>query len=123
MLLGANGAGKTTCLKLLIGDLEPEVTYWPTYWRTYWPTYFVRPRDLYSSHAVTPFLQEGVGETWMHHHLRVSYIAQHSLHHLEDYLQAPLLLYLLLTPAPLLIIISFGGGVYAENYRSLDTIR
>jgi len=26
------------------------------------------------------------GEAWKHHNLRVSYIAQHSLHHLEEYL-------------------------------------
>ena len=57
VLLGANGAGKTTFLKLLIGDLE---------------------LDAEAGHK---------GEGWRHHNLRVSYIAQHSLHHLEDYLQ------------------------------------
>jgi len=55
VLLGANGVGKSTFLKLLIGDLEPT---------------------------------EGKGEMWRHHNLRLSYIAQHSLHHLEDYLQS-----------------------------------
>mmetsp|Transcript_11089 Transcript_11089/g.36411 ORF Transcript_11089/g.36411 Transcript_11089/m.36411 type:complete len:607 (-) Transcript_11089:388-2208(-) len=30
---------------------------------------------------------EGVGEVWKHHNLRLAYIAQHSLHHLEEYLQ------------------------------------
>ena len=55
-LLGANGAGKTTFLKLLVGDLELEAE------------------------------QGHKGEAWRHHNLRVSYIAQHSLHHLEEYL-------------------------------------
>ena len=56
VLLGANGAGKSTFLKLIVGDLELEA-------------------------------DEGhKGEAWKHHNLRVSYIAQHSLHHLEDYL-------------------------------------
>jgi len=49
-LLGKNGAGKTTMLKLLVNELMPN---------------------------------EGMGETWQHHNLRVSYIAQHSMHHLE----------------------------------------
>ena len=53
VLVGANGAGKSTFLKLMVGDLEPN---------------------------------EGGGELWRHHALRVSYIAQHSLYHLEDYL-------------------------------------
>ena len=53
VLVGANGAGKSTFLKLMVGDLEPN---------------------------------EGGGELWRHHSLRVSYIAQHSLYHLEDYL-------------------------------------
>jgi elongation factor 3 len=59
VLLGANGAGKTTFLKLLVGDLE-----------------LVEEADG-TIH----------GEAWRHHNLRVSYIAQHSLHHLEEYLQ------------------------------------
>ena len=53
VLVGANGAGKSTFLKLMVGDLEPN---------------------------------EDAGELWKHHALRVSYIAQHSLYHLEDYL-------------------------------------
>ena len=56
VLLGANGAGKSTFLKLLVGDLELEAA---------------------EGHK---------GEGWRHHNLRVSYIAQHSLHHLEEYL-------------------------------------
>merc|ERR1712127_571646 len=54
VIVGGNGSGKSTFLKLLIGDLEPE---------------------------------EGVGEVWKHHALRLSYVAQQSLHHLEDYVQ------------------------------------
>ena len=53
VLVGANGAGKSTFLKLMVGDLEPN---------------------------------EGAGELWKHHALRVSYIAQHSLYHLEEHL-------------------------------------
>ena len=49
VIIGGNGSGKSTVLKLLIGDLEPE---------------------------------EGVGATWKHHNLRLSYVAQQSLHHL-----------------------------------------
>jgi elongation factor 3 len=29
---------------------------------------------------------EGVGEVWKHHNLRVAYIAQHSMHHLEEHI-------------------------------------
>merc|ERR1719163_2694779 len=54
VIVGGNGSGKSTVLKLLIGDLEAE---------------------------------EGVGEAWRHHNLRLSYVAQQSLHHLEDYVQ------------------------------------
>uniref|UniRef100_A0A7S2CNH5 Elongation factor 3 n=1 Tax=Haptolina brevifila TaxID=156173 RepID=A0A7S2CNH5_9EUKA len=58
VIVGGNGSGKSTCLKLLIGDLEPE---------------------------------EGSGEVWKHHNLRLAYVAQQSLHHLEDYLtQTPI---------------------------------
>ena len=31
--------------------------------------------------------EEGVGEVWKHHNLRLAYVAQQSLHHLEDYVQ------------------------------------
>jgi len=61
VLLGANGAGKTTFLKILVGDLEAN---------------------------------QGQGEAWTHHNLRVSYIAQHSLHHLEEYLNSNPIAYL-----------------------------
>jgi len=52
VIVGGNGSGKSTFLKLLIGDLEPE---------------------------------EGIGAAWKHHALRLSYVAQQSLHHLEDH--------------------------------------
>ena len=42
-----DGAGKTTLMKLLVGELTAK---------------------------------EGVGEHWMHHNLRLSYVAQHSMH-------------------------------------------
>jgi len=49
-ILGANGAGKTTMMKMLVGESVPD---------------------------------DGVGEVWKHHSLRLSYVAQHSMHHLE----------------------------------------
>ena len=54
VIVGGNGSGKSTVLKLLIGDLECE---------------------------------EGTGEQWRHHNLRQAYVAQQSLHHLEEYVQ------------------------------------
>jgi len=36
----------------------------------------------------------GVGEVWMHHNLRVAYIAQHSMHHLEDHVESTPLAYI-----------------------------
>jgi hypothetical protein len=54
-------AGKTTLLKLLVGDLEPTM---------------------------------GVGEVWKHHNLRVAYIAQHSMHHLEEHVESTPLAYI-----------------------------
>ena len=32
--------------------------------------------------------EEGTGEVWKHHNLRLSYVAQQSMHHLEDHLQS-----------------------------------
>lgn len=64
VMLGANGAGKSTFLKLLVGDL-----------------------DIDKSDGDT-------GELWVHHNLRLSYIAQHSLHHLEEFLDASPMAYI-----------------------------
>jgi len=63
VLLGANGAGKSTFLKLVVGDLELSE-------------------------------EDTNGEAWRHHNLRVSYIAQHSLHHLEEYLESTPMAYI-----------------------------
>ena len=57
----------------------------------------------------------------MHHHLRVSYIAQHSLHHLEEYLQAPLVL-LLLVAAPLWMFLWAAVAMTPTNCRSMSTM-
>ena len=54
VIVGGNGAGKSTFLKLIIGDLEAEAP-------------------------------NGTGTVWKHHNLRLSNVAQQSLHHLEDY--------------------------------------
>jgi elongation factor 3 len=37
---------------------------------------------------------EGVGEVWQHHNLRLAYIAQHSMHHLEESIENTPLEYL-----------------------------
>lgn len=53
-ILGANGAGKSTMIKLLMQEVPPD---------------------------------EGCGgEVWKHMNLRVAYVAQHSLHHVEQHL-------------------------------------
>eukprot|EP00287_Rhodomonas_sp_CCMP768_P005604 CAMPEP_0196731428 /NCGR_PEP_ID=MMETSP1091-20130531/11167_1 /TAXON_ID=302021 /ORGANISM="Rhodomonas sp., Strain CCMP768" /LENGTH=667 /DNA_ID=CAMNT_0042074565 /DNA_START=16 /DNA_END=2019 /DNA_ORIENTATION=+ len=57
-LLGPNGAGKTTLLRQMVGDLAHD--------------------QGTGKHA---------GEILKHHNLRVAYIAQHSMHHLEDNLK------------------------------------
>lgn len=57
-LLGVNGSGKTTLLRTLVGDM---------------------------SHDQGTGLE--VGEIVKHHNLRISYIAQHSMYHLEDHLK------------------------------------
>jgi len=63
-LLGKNGAGKTTLMKILIGELSVESS---------------------------PFFS---GEVWKHHNLRLSYIAQHSVHHLEGSLDLTPVVYM-----------------------------
>ncbi|KAL1526637.1 hypothetical protein AB1Y20_015341 [Prymnesium parvum] len=54
VIVGGNGSGKSTFLKLLIGDLEGE---------------------------------EGVGKAWKHPNLRLAYVAQQAMHHVEDHTQ------------------------------------
>jgi len=56
-LLGPNGAGKSTLLKLLVGETEINEDNGDT------------------------------GKVWKHHNLRTAYIAQHSMHHLEDHIE------------------------------------
>eukprot|EP01035_Chromulina_nebulosa_P018284 gene18284-23962_t len=52
-ITGANGAGKSTVIKLLVNETEPD---------------------------------PGSGEVWKHTGLRIAYVAQHSLHHVEQHL-------------------------------------
>mmetsp|Transcript_4636 Transcript_4636/g.8205 ORF Transcript_4636/g.8205 Transcript_4636/m.8205 type:complete len:1282 (-) Transcript_4636:1719-5564(-) len=56
-LIGANGAGKSTLLKLLVGELEIDEK------------------------------NGDKGKVWKHHNLRTAYIAQHSMHHLEEHIE------------------------------------
>ena len=73
-ILGANGAGKSTLMQLLIGELElPDVTN---------NKLEERGKNLY-------------GTVYRHHNLRVAYIAQHSMHHLEDNLEDTAVAYLM----------------------------
>lgn len=74
-ILGKNGAGKSTLLKLIVGmldlrgeDYEGEVT-----------------GDESKSKSKVDAFQNG--KVWKHHNLRTAYIAQHSLHHLEENLE------------------------------------
>jgi len=53
-IMGPNAAGKSTVLKLVIGEAEEG------------------PQE---------------GEVWKHHNLRLSYVAQHSMHHLQQSLE------------------------------------
>jgi ATPase subunit of ABC transporter with duplicated ATPase domains len=59
-VLGPNGAGKSTLIKLLVKETEPDLT-----------------ADGDSR----------LGEVWKHHNLRIAYVAQHSLHHVEQHLE------------------------------------
>jgi len=54
---GPNGAGKSTLLKIIVGENE------------------VNEKEGHS------------GKFWKHHNLRTAYIAQHSMHHLEDHIE------------------------------------
>ena len=73
-ILGANGAGKSTLMQILIGELElPDATS---------NKLEERGKKLY-------------GEVYRHHNLRVAYIAQHSMHHLEDNLDDTAIAYLM----------------------------
>lgn len=60
-ILGKNASGKSTALKLVVGELERD------------------PDE---------------GSIWRHHNLRVSYVAQHSMHHLEESLHLTSLQYI-----------------------------
>ena len=60
VVLGPNGAGKTTLINLLVGEKNP---------------------------TNTPVKEGGAPfEVWKHHNLRISYVAQHSFHHVEAHL-------------------------------------
>ena len=68
-IVGTNGAGKTTLLKLLVGDLKLTNT-----------------EDLaYETLALEKEAHpENTGDLYKHQNLRVAYIAQHSMQHLEQ---------------------------------------
>jgi len=58
--IGANGAGKSTMIKLLTGELQPDK----------------KGAD-----------GKDVGEVWKHPNARVAYVAQHAFHHIENHLE------------------------------------
>ena len=58
-VLGPNGAGKSTLIKLLVQEVEPDIS---------------------SDGQV-------MGEIWKHQGLRIAYVAQHSFHHIEEHLE------------------------------------
>ena len=58
--IGANGAGKSTMIKLLTGELQP---------------------DKLGADG------KAVGEVWKHPNARVAYVAQHAFHHIENHLE------------------------------------
>merc|ERR1719482_1527429 len=58
--IGANGAGKSTMIKLLTGELQP---------------------DKVGADG------NAVGEVWKHPNARVAYFAQHAFHHIENHLE------------------------------------
>lgn len=58
-VIGANGAGKSTMIKLMVGETEPD-------------------KDADGN---------PIGEVWKHQNLRVAYVAQHSFHHVEEHLE------------------------------------
>ena len=58
--IGANGAGKSTMIKLLTGELQPDK----------------KGAD-----------GNPVGEVWKHPNARVAYVAQHAFHHIEHHLE------------------------------------
>ena len=81
-LVGRNGSGKTTLLKLLVGDLELR-------------SHGEEGAGSCGGGGATGGggVGEGVcgrgvgevgGEVYTHQNLRIAYVAQHSLHHLED---------------------------------------
>lgn len=78
-VLGANGAGKSTMIKMLVQETEPD---------------------------------EGSGEVWKHMNCRVAYVAQHSLHHVEQHLDVSPVDY---------IKWRFAGGVDRENLEKTTT--
>jgi elongation factor 3 len=53
---GANGAGKSTLIRMLVQETKPDED------------------------------DSGVDKLWKHHNLRIAYVAQHSLHHVEQHM-------------------------------------
>ena len=92
-LLGKNGAGKTTLMKLIIGELsitnedeDPAANADETV------------EEFLAKEAVETTVADEAGpnsgQIWKHRNLRVSYVAQHSMHHLEAALDQTPITYL-----------------------------
>jgi hypothetical protein len=80
-LLGKNGAGKTTLMKLIVGELSIKNE-----------EKAAAAEDDESEITVADGLNKG--QIWKHRNVRVSYVAQHSMHHLESALDATPITYI-----------------------------
>ena len=84
-LLGKNGAGKTTLMKLIIGELSIKNEDQD------------KDKDEDEEEEESEItVADGLnsGQIWKHRNVRVSYVAQHSMHHLEAALDATPITYI-----------------------------
>ena len=83
-LLGKNGAGKTTLMKLIVGELSIKNEEKAA----------GDEEEEEEESEVTVADGQNKGQIWKHRNVRVSYVAQHSMHHLESALDATPITYI-----------------------------
>ena len=93
-LLGKNGAGKTTLMKLIVGELSIRNEEKANKANAEEPA---AEEEEEEESEITVADGKNKGQIWKHRNVRVSYVAQHSMHHLEYALSASLLLSLSLS--------------------------